>query len=393
MVTALTFHVKKLANFAAVGSNRRRLPIAICEKTRPGIPQALTQSVTGEPTCLMDAGIVRGRNGTINGEGSLAIVPAGRSSGITNGMDANQIIFACAVTSAEHVGQACLLAESIRAFAGRYSGGPIWVLVAGKVGRLSDRARQAFDRLEVRTIHFQFDADLRAFPFAGKVLGAAAAEQQAIEQTSYLAWMDPDSLVIQEPHAFVLGAGKDLGCRPVDHILIGSPYDQALDPFWRAIYQLCDVSPDQIFPMTTSTDQIKIRPYINAGLLIVRPEVRLLSKWRDRFGQSLATDRFEPFFEQKLLYKIFLHQAILAGVILTELRPEQIAVLPHLVNYPLHMHQETPKERRPGRMNELISGRYDTFFKQPAWSDVFPSDQPLRDWLDQMATAYGLLQG
>jgi hypothetical protein len=57
------------------------------------------------------------------------------------------------------------------------------------------------------------------------------------------------------------------------------------------------------------------------------------------------------------------------------------------------MHQETPKERRPGRMNELISGRYDTFFNQTAWPDSFPSDQPLRDWLVQMATGYGLLQG
>ena len=93
---------------------------------------------------------------------------------------------------------------------------------------------------------------------------------------------------------------KGLGCRPVDHILIGSPADQPVDAFWRDVYRVTGVSEKQLFTMTTSADQKRIRPYVNAGFLVVRPELGLLRQWRAQFTEVLAARVFESYFEKDI---------------------------------------------------------------------------------------------
>ena len=133
------------------------------------------------------------------------------------------------------------------------------------------------------------------FPFAVKVFAAAAAESLARGQADYLAWMDSDSIVVSEPKALLLSDGKDLGYRPVDHTLIGSPYDAPIDRFWESIYRHCGVPESRgfPFPMVTSVDERRIRPYFNAGLLVVRPERGLLQSWRERFHRLYGEACFE----------------------------------------------------------------------------------------------------
>lgn len=127
----------------------------------------------------------------------------------------------------------------------------------------------------------------------------------------------------------------------MDHKLIGSAADEPVDTFWRDVYKVCRVPEVGLFTMTTSADVIRIRPYINAGCLVVRLEVGVLQAWRERFGRALASGVFKPYFQQDILYRIFLHQAILAGAVLSVLKGAQIQILPpHLVNYPMHMHEQ-----------------------------------------------------
>lgn len=237
---------------------------------------------------------------------------------------------------------------------------------------------------------FEIEPAAQGFPFSSKVFASAATEQLAANEDELLVWMDPDSIIFQEPEVLLMARERLLGCRPVDHVLIGSPYDQPADAFWRTVYQTCGVSQECLFTLTTSADEVRIRPYLNAGLLVVRPEAGLLRAWCGRFHEVLQAGIFEPFFDQDILYRIFLHQAILAGITLAALAKQQIEILPHLVNYPLHMHQAYPPARRPARMNDLISGRYDTFFEDPEWPCLFPSEEPLSGWLSRQLTTYEL---
>ncbi len=112
---------------------------------------------------------------------------------------------------------------------------------------------------------------------------AARAEADALGQTDVLAWLSPNTLVLGEPGDFLLGSGVTFGFRPVHHTLIGSRFDEPLDPFWSLIYELCGVPDGRVFPMETHVDGATIRPYFNSGVLVSRPGRGLMKAWRDRY--------------------------------------------------------------------------------------------------------------
>ncbi len=188
---------------------------------------------------------------------------------------------------------------------------------------------------------------------------AAEAEERAGARSSLLVWMGEDTLIVQSPTAFLLSDNASLGCRPVHHSRVGSVYDRPPDDFWSLIYRHCGVSQEHIFPMETCTRDNVIRPYFNAGLLVVRPERRLLAAWRERFEVLYRHPDFEPFYQRDAAYRIFMHQAVLAGTALNALREEELLVLPETCNYPLHLHGEYPQEYRPATLDGLMTCRYE----------------------------------
>ena len=291
------------------------------------------------------------------------------------------MIFACFVAGQKDIPKALILAESIRTFAGDFSVAPIWLMVPRGSKQLSKKVRARIDALEIKLHPFEIDAQAAGFPFAGKVVASAAAESLAFEQAAQLVWMDTISMVINSPDELLLNQGALLGCRPVDHILIGSPYEKPLDPFWDSVYRSCGVTEDDIFPMITSADQVRIRPYINAGMLVVRPEHKLLQLWRDTFLDIYQDNRFVEFYEGKHLFKIFIHQAVLSAIVVASINQTEIKQLPYSVNYPLHMHSQYPADHRPKSINELVSCRYEQFFSKPNWRDIIRVEPPLKNWL------------
>jgi hypothetical protein len=293
----------------------------------------------------------------------------------------NRLIFACMASPGMAARQALLLAHSIRAFAGDLSGSPIWILVPEAAGDLSESDTNDLMALDARVIRFVVDPAALTFPFAGKVFAAAAAESLAAGEVDQLVWMDTGSIVAAEPRALLLDDRITLGYRPVDHRLIGSLIDQPLDAFWTLVYRVCQVSDTRVFPMTTSADESTIRPYFNAGMLVVRPEKGLLSAWRSRFESVYRLPEFEAFYKLHPLYQIFVHQAILAGELLSALVQREMVELPCHVNYPLHMHDQYPASRRPQTLNDLVSFRYEDFFSDPDWEQIIPAHEPLKSWL------------
>ena len=291
------------------------------------------------------------------------------------------MIFAFMVVPEQTEREAIILAESIRAFAGQFADRPIWAMMPPDMGDLAQTTQARLAESNVTLLPFGIAEESRGFPFAAKVQAAAEAERQARGQTNNLVWMDVDSIVIQQPDAFVLPHEKQLAYRPVDHTLIGSLFAEPLDDFWTLIYEHCRVPQEHIFAMTTSVDERKIRPYFNAGMLVVRPELGLMQVWCDAFLSLFMADFFQPFYEQHVLYRIFIHQAVLTGVILARWDRSNLYELPFQVNYPLHMHEDYPLAERPSVINELISCRYDTFFQNEDWRENFPVAEPLREWI------------
>jgi len=276
---------------------------------------------------------------------------------------------------------AFMLVESIRAFGGAYSNSPVLILYPRVGPGLSHATQARFTDLGAETISFDIPLERLTFPFASKVYGAGAAEEAAISRGALLCWMDPDSLVLREPGALILEPAAALGYRPVDKVLIGSPYEAPLDDFWMQIYSECGVHEHSVFPMAASVDDVVLRPYFNAGMLVVRPERGLLGSWGVQFKRLHGLAKFEPFYQAQELYRLFMHQAVLAGTILASLGRHEIQELPYTVNYPLHLHPDYPATRRPHTISEIITCRYDTAFDADDWRSL-PIEEPLRAWLE-----------
>lgn len=255
--------------------------------------------------------------------------------------------------------QLCLPA-SLRQFGGGLSDVVVWALTPeSEVTNLSPQTQQEISRLDVRIVPYHLTDPDKQFPFASYVAAASAAEELAEGRTDLLAWLAPNTLVWAEPQQLVLPWDISVGYRPVHHKNIGSPLKEPLDPFWTANYNLCQVPDEEVFPMTTHIDGETVRPYINAGSLVVRPKKRFLRRWSDLFGQVRQKPQLTPFFSQNQLYEVFVHQTVLSCLLLTHFRRDQMQELPPTYNYPLHLHQSGEARNKLKNLDEVVTARHE----------------------------------
>ena len=293
-----------------------------------------------------------------------------------------KLVFASTVYPSEaSETNALLLADSIRTFAGSLSKRPILYFTPKHRKQLSTAARDRLFSLKVKLIPFKIDSETLQFPLAGDVSAAAAAESTVYSHTDLLAWLGTNTVVLQEPKDFLLQKEKNLGYRPVHHTLVGSRYDEAIDKFWTLVYHYCKVPEDRIFPMKTHIDETRIRPYFNAGLLITRPYKRLFQTWNDTFFDLYQKLPFRKFYEKNDLYKIFIHQALLSGVILSKFKNDELTELPSTYNYPLHLYAKDVTDHRPSFLEEVVTFRHEGFYHDKEWMKKMPAKQELRQWL------------
>ena len=294
------------------------------------------------------------------------------------------LIFAFMLGSGDSENDDLRLARSIRTFGGEFCFNPIWMFSQRSEDELPELTRQEIFSLGVRLIAFETDPGAVNFPFANYVTAAGIAEGLAQGEASFLALMAAETLVLQTPSACRLLVGKSLGGCPVHLKLLGSGYNDPIDEFWRLIYYHCQVDAERIFPMQTIVDEQLVRAYFNAGLLVVRPERGLLRTWQADFDNLYHLPEFEAFYQQDELYEIFMHQAVLAGSVLSSLKPVEIQQLPFQMNYPLHLHTRVTASRRPISLNQLITCRYEDyaeFFGSPDVDELIQIDKSLKDWL------------
>ena len=298
-----------------------------------------------------------------------------------------KLIFASAVFPRKHSEtNALLLAESIRAFAGSLSRAPIWFFTPEYGEKLSTIVIDRLLALNVSLVPFEIDPEVVRFPFTGDAIAAALAESMACGQTDFLAWLNPNTIVLQEPGDLFLQECKTLGYRPVHHINIGSRYDEPLDPFWREIYRCCRVPESCVFPMKTHVDGLIIRPYFNAGFHVTRPERNLLQNWRDIFLKVYQESSFQEFYQRDGRYRIFIHQAMLSGIILATLTTDELQELSPRYNYPLHLHEVDVTDHRPSCLEELVTLRHEGFYEDPEWIKKIPAKESLKQWIAEQLT-------
>jgi hypothetical protein len=272
-----------------------------------------------------------------------------------------------------------MLLESLKDFGGQLFAAPLVVLYPDNLDVTIEDAR-LLKSPDVHMAPFHITSEEMDFPLAVVAIAAAAAEKAVTGETENLVWMLEDTLVLQSPSAFTLPARARHAYRPVHHTNIGSPWEAPPDDFWSAIYRHCKVEPERLFPMDTCVRDNTIRPYFNAGCQVTRPQDGLFSRWCELFRSLYRHPDFKSFFENPL-YRVFMHQAVLAGVVLSSFSPAQLHELPESYNYPLHLHSDYPIEFRPARLNYLVTCRYETFDELKKKLACIAVDEPLETWL------------
>ncbi|UCD19372.1 MAG: hypothetical protein JSU64_08155 [candidate division WOR-3 bacterium] len=276
-----------------------------------------------------------------------------------------------------------LLVESIRAFGGSMANAPIWCMVPEYGKALSDSFREIASALNIDLIPFEARPEIVRFFFAADIEAAALAESLAVGKAKPLIWLSSNTLILREPSEFILPEDKNLGYRPVHHTNIGSLYDKPLDEFWALVYQSCGVREDQVFPMRTHVDDNVIRPYFNAGVLVTRPEQGLFRRWKDTFLGAYREPQFVELYKKDNRYHIFIHQALLSGIILSSLPKNEIYELPPTYNYPIHLYAEDTTEFRPQTIDDLITIRHENFYLEEDWRQKIPLGDSLKHWLTE----------
>lgn len=303
----------------------------------------------------------------------------------SNSTDTTQAVavFATFAETEEQYRHALILAESIRKFAGNLHDAPVWIYTPEGSPLLDGGWPQkaaAFDAV-VKTSTAPEDA--LWFYYARKVFAAAAAEAAATNHADILIWMDEDTIVLEAPLEFMLKPNHNLAYRPVMHQNIGSLYDEPLDAFWSRVYDKLSVPDAAVFPMQTPADRKILRPYFNAGILVVRPERGLLRHWAECFPVLYQDRVFREMCEQDHLKRIFLHQAALTGAILNQLKPEEMTELSARVNYPIFFKAMFGAVEEFDNLDGVVTLRYDAYFRNPDpnWAEKLRGEPTRIEWL------------
>jgi hypothetical protein len=295
------------------------------------------------------------------------------------------VVFASFAGSEEQKKHTLVLAESIRTFGGRYADAPIRVYVPGALKDSNPAVAGKMQALEVELKTATAPDKALWLYFARKVFAAAAAEGDAEKTAALLVWMDEDTVVLREPGELVLEEGKSFGYRPVMHKLIGSAWSEPPDEFWSRVYDRLAIPEGAAFPMTTPADLAAIRPYFNAGLLVVRPERGILRKWAECFSFLYEDKVFVDWCRKDVRKRIFLHQVALVGAVLPPVKREEMIEFSSAVNYPLFHDEMFGDKTKFDSIEEVITIRYDTYFRNPdpSWAENVTGPAEVLSWLKE----------
>ena len=262
--------------------------------------------------------------------------------------------------------QGLLLSKSIRTFGGRVSNARIFALVPMNADGLDEKIKKAYfdNKIEIMVFSKKYEDSL--YPLGLKACAGAFAEDLLGEVSDNVIFLDSDSLLINYEEDLFLKKDKAVGLRPVDKKLIGITENEHSE-FWK---RLCDILGGQdFFEVETSAENEKIKAYFNCGFILFSPKEKLLSKWLDNFIKAGEDGQIQKICRETPLYGLFLHQAVFTCTVLEALDKNKIEILPHKINYPLHLHKEYKGNQKPNNISQLISLRYDTYFKNRNWRE------------------------
>lgn len=301
-----------------------------------------------------------------------------------SGDSRRETVFFTCVGSAPQAGRARLLLDSIRSFGGELAACAFWVLKADD----DPSSCAVLEDAGAEVIPFRPPESLGSYLFARKVSACARAERLAADTVGSLVWLIPECLVLKPPALFELGADCGAAVRPVHIRNVGSPANEAPDPFWSGIYESVGTPAEQ-FTVESFIEGERIRPYFNSAAFSVDPSLGLLGEWLKLFDGMVADGGFQTRACSDELHRVFLHQAILSTLIATTVEERRIRMLPPDYGYPYNLHGSVPVDRRAASLGDVVCPIYEERSVDPRVVDDIGINEPLLSWLMERTEVAG----
>jgi hypothetical protein len=297
--------------------------------------------------------------------------------------------------------QALLLFESIRQYAGRFAGCPIYALSPRSGYDISAQTRSRLDALNVTFIDKLLNIECPEYGSANRV--AAAAHIEETYPHDILVILDSDTLFLREPDRILLPSHVDVAVRPVDvkGMCTEGPEDK-FDSYWRNLCCSCNVDYDDIPWIESFVDRRRIKASYNGGLVIVRGRLGIMQRW-SRFFFDSVRQGLTPYADEWRLRsgvswidstasKLWgSNQAALSLAIWSTTK--RVEELPPTYNYPLHQHRQIDAEVVAQVFPHLVHVHYhwlleDRLDTNPLFDSVGPLSPAQRDWLSTWSQAF-----
>ena len=263
-------------------------------------------------------------------------------------------LFLTVVDSPESIIPAKWMIASLREFGGELNDAPVVVFGTGEDINAPDRFAGA--GIEVRSL--DLPERIRHYWLSEKVVAMAQAEQEYGKPGRTITWIDAPCLILKSPMLFLLDDGSQAAFRPVHLRNIGLALEDALDDYWRRIFQAVGID-DIPLPVDSFVDGQRLRAYFNTHAFSIKSGLGLMQRWLEIFMQLVTDATFQsgPCSDQS--HRIFLFQAVLSALVVKELPAGEIRILPATYNYPYNLQGKVPPGKRAASLAGLVSLTYE----------------------------------
>lgn len=290
------------------------------------------------------------------------------------------------VSTAEQEKTVHALIKSIRERSKMYCHSKIMVVVTN----LKDIPCSSLIQKDAELLPLEMDRSFLDYPLALKAFAAAQVEKKVASSCNTLIWLDPGVLVLNSMMALNLEDRFDAVLRPVTlaNTISIAPNTEPND-YWQPIYQTLHLNYQSLPSLITIADQVNIQPYYNCEVFSLNPRLSICQEWATLLTQLLKDEKYQQTVCTTFLRKLFLHQAVLSGVISSKISPDKIKSLPLTSGYPFNQHEKLPASQLVSSLNELNIVIFDyAWEKIPTLMNKIPIQDPLKHWLTETYLEY-----
>lgn len=298
----------------------------------------------------------------------------------------DQFAFMTFVSSGEQERSVRAMIRSIRDNAGAYSNCKIYVLLT----QPDEATGNLLAGENVELLRPEVDSIFLNYPLAVKAFAASQVEQLVKGKIQTLVWLDPGVMVLNSLKDLDLKGRYDVSVRPVSLVNnIGLPPGVEPDDYWSPIYRANKIDYKAVQTIETVVDARQIQPYYNCEIYSVNPALGICQEWVAQLSELLKDKSYQQNTCTTPGRRLFLHQAVLSGIIASRVKASRIKALPITCSYPFNQHDQLSEERKVSSLNQLSAVIFDyAWSSNPKWMDKIKISEPLRSWLSDTYLEY-----